>query len=184
MNETRTQQPGDSPGLTASAPAVNSGTVPLGADLVIPLIALAFVAYFFVDIRGLEWEAAANGVIIGTALVALIAAQIARIAWQVAKKRATLSTRPLWEPREVMGKRLGMVAVTIAFIVTLPWMGLTLGLFVWLAAALWIMGIRRPGRLAAIAGAVAVSAYLLVILALDSDFPHGPVEKAVAAVRA
>ena len=159
------------------------GGTPLGADLVIPLLALAFVIYFFVDIRGLDWEAKANGVIIGSTLLVLIAAQVARIAWQVAKKRATLSTRPLWEPREVMGKRLGMVAVTIAFIVTIPWMGLTLGLFAWMAVALWIMGIRRPGRLAAIAGAVAVSAYLLFILALDTDFPHGPVEKAVAAMR-
>jgi hypothetical protein len=156
----------------------------LGADLVIPLLALAFVGYFFVDIRGLEWEAKANGVIIGTVLAALVIAQIARIAWAVAHKRGTLSLLPLYDPPEVSGKRLGMVAVTVAFIATIPWMGLTLGLFVWMAAALRIMGIRRWGVLAAIAGAVALSAYLLFILALESDFPHGPVEKAVAAMRA
>jgi hypothetical protein len=45
----------------------------LGADLAIPLLALAFAAYFFVDIRGLEWEAKANGAIVGTVLVALVA---------------------------------------------------------------------------------------------------------------
>ena len=155
----------------------------LGADLVIPLLAAAFIAYFFTDVRGLEWEAKANGVIIGTALGVLVIAQVARIAWKVAKGRGTLSTRPLWDPAEVTGKRLGMVAVTIAFIVTIPWMGLTLGLFVWMTVALWIMGIRRWGVLASISGAVAVSAYLLFILALDSDFPHGPVENAVAALR-
>lgn len=159
------------------------GKTALGADLVIPLLALAFVAYFFVDIRGLEWEAKANGVIIGSALLVLVVAQVVRIAWRVARKRATLSMQPLWQPPEVMGKRLGMVAVTIAFIATIPWMGLTLGLFVWMAVALWIVGIRRPGVLAAISAAVALSAYLLFILALDSDFPHGPVENAVAALR-
>jgi hypothetical protein len=148
---------------------VREGKPAIGADLVIPLLALAFIAYFFSDVRGLEWEAKANGVIIGTALFVLVAAQIARIAWKVAKKRATLSTRPLWDPPEVIGKRLGMVAVTIAFIVTIPWLGLTLGLFVWMLAALWLMGIRRPGVLAAIAGAVALSAYLLFILALVGD---------------
>jgi hypothetical protein len=163
---------------------VSAAKPALGADLVIPLLAAAFIAYFFTDVRDLEWEAKANGVIIGTVLLVLVIAQVARIAWQVAKKRATLSTRPLWDPPEVSGRRLGMVAVTIAFIVTLPWLGLTLGLFVWMAAALRIMGIRRVGPLAAISGAVALSAYLLFILALDSDFPHGPVEKAVAAARA
>jgi hypothetical protein len=156
----------------------------LGADLVIPLLAAAFIAYFFTDVRGLEWEAKANGVIIGTVLAVLVVAQLARIAWKVAKNDATLSTRPLWHPPEVTGKRLGMVAVTIAFIVTIPWMGLTLGLFAWMLVALWLMGIRRWRVLAAIAGVVAISAYLLFILALDSDFPHGPVEKAVAALRA
>lgn len=162
---------------------MNPGKPAVGADLVIPVLALAFVAYFFTDVRDLEWEAKANGVIIGTTLLVLVVAQVARIAWQVARKRATLSTRPLWDPPEVIGRRIGMVAVTIAFIVTIPWMGLTLGLFVWMFVALWMMGIRRPGLLAAIAGVVAVSAYLLFIFALDSDFPHGPVEKAVAAVR-
>jgi hypothetical protein len=163
---------------------VSGGGKPaLGADLVIPVLALAFVAYFFTDVRGLEWEAKANGVIIGTVLTLLVVAQIARIAWKVAKGRGSLSMRPLYDPPEVTGKRLGMVAVTIAFVATIPWMGLTLGLFVWMLVALRIMGIRRWGVLAAIAGAVAMSAYLLFILALDSDFPHGPVENAVAATR-
>ena len=123
------------------------------------------------------------GQIIGTTLTVLVVAQIARIGWKVAKKRATLSTRPVWDPPEVIFKRLGMVAVTIAFIVTIPWMGLTLGLFVWMFVALWIMGIRRIGVLTAIAGVVALSSYLLFIAALDSDFPHGPIENAIAAAR-
>jgi hypothetical protein len=46
------------------------------------------------------------------------------------------------------------------------------------------MGVRKPGRIAAIALGVAASAYLLFILALDSKFPHGPVEIAIAALRA
>ena len=156
----------------------------LGADLAIPLLALAFAAYFFVDIRGLEWEAKANGVIVGSVLLVLIAIQLGRIALAIVKKRATLATDPLWQPRDVLGKRLGMVGVTIAFIFTLKWLGLTLGLLVWMAVALWVMGVRKPLRVAAISAGVALSAYLLFILALDSSFPHGPVERAVAALRA
>lgn len=156
----------------------------LGADLVIPLLALAFAAYFFVSIRELAWEAKANGVLIGSALVGLVVVQLVRVALAVAKGRGTLSTEPLWSPREALGKRIGMVLVTIAFIATLKWLGLTLGLLVWMAVALWIMGVRKPLRIAAIAFAVAASAYLLFILTLDSSFPHGPVERAVAALRA
>jgi len=155
----------------------------LGADLVIPALALAFAAYFFTSISGLAWEAKANGMIIGTALSLLAGAQVIRIVVKIARGRATLGTSAIWEPREVLGKRIAMVLVTIAFIVTIPWLGLTLGLLVGMAAALWLMGVRRPGLLAAIAFAVAFAAYGLFILALDARFPHGPVEKAIAAAR-
>jgi hypothetical protein len=154
-----------------------------GADLVIPALALAFSGYFFFSIADLAWEAKANGVMIGTVLVALVVAQIARIAIRVARGEATLSTAPLWEPRGLLGKRLGMVAVTIVFIVTIPWLGLTLGLFSGMLASLWIMGVRRPLVLLAIALTVAVAAYLLFIAALDANFPHGPVENLVDALR-
>ena len=156
----------------------------LGADLIIPLLALAFTTYFFVSIHDLSWEAKANGVIIGSALLLLVFAQLIRIGRQVASGKATLSTAPLWHPREALPKRLGMVAVTVLFIVTIPWMGLSLGLFAWMAAGLYVMGVRKPVRIVAISAVVAVSAYLLFILALDSSFPHGPVENAVAALRA
>lgn len=156
---------------------------PLGADLVIPLLALAFAAYFFFSIRDLAWEAKANGAIIGTLLVLLVAIQIVRIAIAVAKGRGNLRTDPLWQPREVLGKRIGMVLVTITFIATIKWAGLTLGLLLGMAASLWMMGVRKPVRIAVISIVVAASAYLLFIAALDSAFPHGPIEDAVAHLR-
>ena len=122
-------------------------------------------------------EAKANAVLIGTILVVLIAVQLARMGRQLARGEGDLSTAPLWQPAEVTGKRLGMVAVTVAFIATLPWLGLTLGLFVAMLAALWVMGVRRRAVLVALPFAVAAAAYLLFILLLQSDFPHGPIEK-------
>ncbi len=148
-----------------------------GADLVIPLLALAFAAYFFWSIVDLVWEAKANGVVIGTVLVALVLVQLARIGLRVVRGEADLRTDPLWEPRDVLGKRIGMVLVTIAFIVLLQVLGLTLALFVAMAAGLWIMGVRKPARLLAISFGVAATAYLLFIVALDAGFPHGLIEK-------
>ena len=152
-----------------------------GADLVIPLLALGFAIYFFVSINELAWEAKANGVIIGTALVVLVLIQVGRIGYRVARGRASLATHALWEPRDALPKRLAMVAVTIGFIATLKWLGLTLGLLLWMAVALWAMGVRNRKVIAAISIVTAAAAYLLFIAALDSNFPHGPVEKGIAA---
>jgi hypothetical protein len=148
----------------------------LGADLVIPALALGFAAYFFVSIADLAWEAKANGVVIGGILVGLIAIQLVRIAIRVLKGDASLEFNLLWEPREALGKRVGMVLVTVAFIATLKWFGLTLGLLLTLFAALWIMGVRgKP--LAILPVAVALAAYLLFVVLLQSDIPHGPIER-------
>jgi len=148
----------------------------LGADLVIPALALGFAAYFFVSIADLAWEAKANGVVIGGILVALIVLQLLRIAIRVAKREADLGCSALWEPREALGKRVGMVLVTVAFIATLNWFGLTLGLLLALFAALWIMGVRgKP--LVILPVAVALAAYLLFVVLLQSDIPHGPIER-------
>jgi hypothetical protein len=148
----------------------------LGADLVIPALALGFAAYFFVSIADLAWEAKANGVVIGGILVGLIAIQLVRIAIRVLKGQASLKFNLLWEPREALGKRVGMVLVTVAFIATLNWLGLTLGLLLALFAALWIMGVRgKP--LVILPVAVALAAYLLFVVLLQSDIPHGPIER-------
>ena len=150
---------------------------PAGADLVIPLLALGFATYFFWSIADLAWEAKANGVIIGSILVALVLLQLARIGMRVARGEADLRADPLWQPRDVLGKRVGMVLVTVAFIVLLQALGLTLALFVAMAAALWVMGVRKPARLLGISFGVAAAAYLLFIAVLDAGFPHGLIEK-------
>jgi hypothetical protein len=152
----------------------------LGADLVIPLLAAAFAAYFFWSIADLGWEAKANGVLIGTVLIGLIVVQLVRIARQLARGEGQLRMDPLWLPREVLGKRIGMVVITVAFIAALDWLGLTLSLFVAMALALAVMGVRRPARLLGVSGAVAATAYLLFIAILDSAFPHGPIERLLA----
>jgi hypothetical protein len=153
---------------------------PLGADLVIPALALGFAVYFFFSIAGLAWEAKANGVLIGTVLVALVGVQLVRIAVAVAKGNANLGFERLWQPREVLARRAGLVLLTVAFIVAIRWLGLTLALFAALAAALYLMGVRKPAQLVLVPLAVAASACALFIVALESDLPRGPVEQLLA----
>ena len=149
---------------------------PLGADLIIPALALGFAIYFFWSIADLAWEAKANGVVIGITLIALVVIQVARIGIAVAQGRGDLSTGTLWQPRDILLKRVGMVVVTVAFILLLQVLGLTLSLFLSMAAALWLMGVRKAWVILAISFGVAAAAYLLFILVLDAGFPHGPIE--------
>lgn len=147
-----------------------------GADLIIPALALAFAAYFFASTWELAWEAKANAVVVGTALVVLTLVQVSRIVLSVARRQADLDMTVLWEPRDLARKRVGMVAVTVAFIAALPWLGLTLSLWLGMLAALWIMGVRRPRLLIILPLATAGTCYALFIAVLDAGFPRGPVE--------
>ena len=176
---------GTDPEFSGKATPEKPGPSPvlaLGADLVIPLLALAFAIYFLVDVRELAWEAKANGVGIGSILLLLVAIQLVRIGVKLGRREGTLSLQPLLAPREALGKRIALVVVAILFIATLKWLGLTLGLFLGMLAGLWLMGVRRPKQLFGISVAVAAAAYGLFIAALDSSFPHGPVERLIASL--
>ena len=145
-------------------------------------MALGFAVYFFISTAELAWEAKANAIIIGTSLVALIAVQAVRIGLQLARGEGDLDTWPLWHPREVLGRRIGMVLITAAFVATLPWLGLTLGTFLALAAGLYLMGIRRRTLLIVLPATIAATLYLLFVAVLDSPFPHGPIELLITAL--
>jgi hypothetical protein len=153
-----------------------------GADLVIPALAFAFSLYFFFSIADLTWEAMANGVLIGSVLAGLCLIQVVRIAMRVASARATLAFDALVQPREAIRSRLGILAVTALFIGTMPWLGLTLGMLVWMAAGLYVMGVRKPARLAVISATAAAIVYLMFILVLRAEFPHGPIERGITAI--
>lgn len=150
--------------------------VPAGGDLVIPALALAFAAYFFVSIADLAWEAKANGVVIGTVLLVLVVVQLVRIGRRVYRGEASLGMNALVEPLDALPKRVGLVLVTIAFVATLQWLGVTLGLLLALLASLWILGVRSRKALVLVPLAVAAAVYLLFVAALQTDIPHGPVE--------
>lgn len=154
----------------------------LGADLVIPALALAFAVYFFVDIAGLAWEAKANGVLIGAILVGLIAIQGVRLGLQLARGEGRLGFESLLGPREALPARLALVGITIAFIVAVQWLGLTLALFLAMAAALRAVGVRSRKKNLLISFIVAASAWGLFIALLDSDMPRGPVETVLSKI--
>ena len=154
--------------------------IALGAELVIPLAALAFTTYFLQTTADMEWEAKANGVFVGWALIALALAQIVRVFVAFARGRAHWGFGELLRPADVFRKRIALLAITIAFVATVQWAGLSLGLFVALAAAMAVMGVRPWRRVLVVALCVAAVAGVGFGVVLDTGLPRGPVENLVS----
>ncbi|MCK6453164.1 MAG: hypothetical protein L6R19_20295 [Alphaproteobacteria bacterium] len=152
----------------------------LGADLVLPALAVALTAYFFVAVADLAWEAKANAVVIGVVLLALVALHVARVALRVWAGEASLGIAPLIEPRRTQGARLMLVALTALFVFLIPWLGVTLGLFLLTGALMVVLGAGSLRMIATVSATVAIVAYLLFIALLNSRLPRGPVEKLLA----
>jgi hypothetical protein len=113
-------------------------------------------------------------------LLVLIMLLAARLALQVAAGRATLGMDVLLRPGRPQLIRLALLAAILAFILTLGILGFTLGVFLFMCAAMLILGVRSPRRLLAVAAGVALGGWALFILFLDTRFPRGPVEQLLA----
>jgi len=149
-------------------------------DLVIPALAVAFTVYFFDSVWDLAWEARATGMVVGTALLALIALLLVRVASRLAVGKASLSFGHLIGPYPYGRQRIGIIVLCALFIGLVPWLGLTLGLFMLITILMLLLGAGSLRSILAAASAVSVVAYVLFVALLQTRMPHGPIEKLVA----
>lgn len=153
-----------------------------GADLIIPTLAVAFTGYFLWSVHGLAFEARANGTVIGLALLALVALQVARIGLELRRGEAALSFAALGAWSDVQRKRIAIVVILALFVAVVRFTGTTLGLFLVMIASMWVLGVRSPKLLLGVAFATAATGYLLFIALLQTQFPEGPIEWALTAL--
>lgn len=149
---------------------------PIGGDLIIPLMGLFFTIYYFSTIWNLKWEAKLNGFIMGSTLIFLVLIFLARSALAFQKKNVTLGLGPLLYPVSVQKTRAALLLLSIVFIVLIPWLGFTLSIVMFMAAALWLLRVRSRRLLIGLPLLLAGSGYILFIVLLDSRLPHGPFE--------
>ena len=158
----------------------------IGAELVIPVAALAFALYYFSTIinwpwnpedQFVPWTAQVSAFFIGAILIALIVILIVRSAVAVIGGEADLGMEALVAPRALIPKRLCLFALTLGFIVLVQWGGFTLTVFVFLCAAMLLLtGGRRIRLVLLLALGLSAGGYLLFILAFDTRYPDGPIE--------
>ena len=160
--------PGESRGSAAPVAA--------GADLVIPVMAVALALYFIGSTTDLNREARLTGWGIGIVLIALCAVQFALMAFRLKRGAITLRLGEIVANTQHNRRRLALVAGLVLFIATIGWIGTTPGLFLTVMGGLWVMGVRRPAQLLGIAGGTAATVFVVFILLLGSRLPRGPVE--------
>lgn len=155
----------------------------IGGDLVIPAIALAFTIYYFTTIWNSPWTAQVSAFFIGTVLIALIVAFLGFSLFSLKSGTVDLGFHRLTEPLAFIPRRITLFALTIGFILFLPYGGFTLTTFLFLSSAMLVLsrGVRWKFILV-LSAILAIGGYFLFVYAFEVRFPKGPIEVLMAQV--
>lgn len=157
-----------------SAPNKKKG---VGAELLIPLAALVFTLYYFSTIWNSPWTAQVSAFFVGTILILLVAVFLLKTSFALYRQEAHLGIGDLLAPRSLLPVRIGLLLMTLGYVIFVKWGGFTLTTWVFLFGAMMILNRGRRKRLISILSAVlALSGYLLFIVAFETRFPRGPFE--------
>jgi hypothetical protein len=155
----------------------------LAADLIIPVLGCGLSAYYIISTAQLAWEARATGTTIAGLLLALCALLFARTGLKLMRGgMGQFTFGDLFESSIYNRQRMALVALLIVFILTIQWLGTTLGLLLLMLASLWVMGVTSSKQLIGISVTSAAVVYLLFIFLLNSRMPRGIIENSLATI--
>ncbi len=157
-----------------STPSKKKG---VGAELLIPVAALVFTLYYFSTIWNSPWTAQVSAFFIGTILIVLVAVFLIKTSVALLRGHAHLGIGDLLAPRTLMPVRIGLLLITLGYVILVKWGGFTLTTWVFLFGAMLILNRGQRKRLIAVlSGVLALSGYLLFIVAFETRFPRGSFE--------
>lgn len=160
--------------------APEGGVRARGGELVIPALALAFTLYYFYSILDAPWTAKVSTYFVGSVLIALVVVFSVNCLREVLRGEATLGAGDLVAPREILPRRIGLLALTAGYIFGLEWGGFTLTSAAFLFLAILLLGgARARWKALAVAIAVPLIGYLLFVVAFQTRFPEGPFERLI-----
>lgn len=145
----------------------------LGGDFIIPALGCGLTLYYLASTTDLVWEARATGTVIGLTLLALCAVLFVRLGLRISSGEASFSFGDLFKNEEFNRQRFGLAAMMALYIVTIYWVGATVGLFFLLIGCMWLLGVRSMRQLLGIALSAALFVHLTLIVLLDSKLPRG-----------
>lgn len=148
----------------------------IGADLILPAMAVAYAIYYLYTVADFSWEARMSGVFLAVAIFGLVAILVVRTVLRVGRGEATLALTALTTPRDKVFLRLLFIGLAALSILLMPWLGFTLTIILFNLAGMVMLGVRNRKHLVIISLAAGAAGYLLFIVALDTRLPYGPIE--------
>ena len=156
---------------------------PLGGELIIPILAIAFTLYYFSTIWNSPWTAQVSAFIVGGVLIAVCCLFAIRCGLRLRRGEATLGVGNLVDAEDWRTGRIGLFAATLGYCVLIDSLGFTLTTFLFLLAGMAALSkFRNLKLIAAIAAAISLAGWAAFIWAFDTRFPRGPFETAMKAL--
>lgn len=150
-----------------------------GNELIIPALAVGFTLYFFWTVDELGWEAKANGIVVGIALLGLVAILGVRIALKVRRGESHL-TFALPGPAYANLQRLWLLLIMLAFLGGIHVLGTVLALALMLFAAMWVLGARHWPSLLGVAVVTPLLVWATLMVGIGTRLPYGAFETVMA----
>lgn len=151
-----------------------------GGDLVIPVMAAGYALYYISTVWDYPMEAQINGLFLGIVSCVLVALILLRTGLQYTRGEVDFSMGRLTAPLAMVPARIGFLALTVAYVAVIPWLGFTLTTFFYLLGCLLLLGVRSRKALVLMPTLSAIGGYIFFIAMLDTRFPKGPFERLLA----
>lgn len=158
-------------------PSRDSEPRPMGGELIIPVAAIAFTIYYFSTILNSPWTAQVSAFFVGTALLMLSVAFVAKQLYERQRGRVTLGLGDLVSHADITSGRAAIFVLTLFYIYVIQWGGFTITTFFYLFICIAILNrARRLGLAALVSFVMVMAGYFLFIVAFNTRFPRGPFE--------
>lgn len=163
--------------MADTTPSRDSEPRPIGAQLIIPIAAIAFTLYYFWTIIGTPWTAQVSAFIVGSILLFLCVTYLAKQFYDRYRGRVNFGLGDLFTHVDWTSGRAAVFALTLIYVYVIQWGGFTITTFFFLFLSIAILNrARRLGLIAFVSFVMVIAGYFLFIVAFDVRFPRGPFE--------
>ena len=161
----------------------NSARRPLGGEMIIPILSVAFTLYFFTTIIESPWTAQVSAFAIGGTLLILCLIYFIRAGSQLAKGTAGLGFGKLFSREDITTGRIGLFAATIGYCWLIGDLGFTITTFLFLAISMMVLSqFKKIWLILLLSSILSLAGWAVFILAFDTRFPRGLFESFMAGV--
>lgn len=157
----------------------------LGADLVIPVMAVVFTLYYFSTIWNSPWTAQVSAFAIGGVLLFVCLLFFIKVAGQYKRGEGRFTFTSLINYENIRTGRVALLVTTIGFCWLISDLGFTLTTFLFLWLSMAILGaFKRLGLVTIVSLLLSLGGWAVFIWAFDTRFPRGWFENTMQAVMA